>query len=96
MENNYQALTETIEKRIEYLMSQYESLKQENTLLKAETERLQTENSQQRLTIEEYKANYERLKLACAFGMSEESKKKAHNRITQMVREIDTCLELLK
>ena len=46
--------------------------------------------------MEKYKANYERLQVAKAFGMSPESKKRADERIVQLVRDIEYCLALLK
>lgn len=46
--------------------------------------------------IDTLKAQYSRLKLARAYGWDEKQKRSATDRITKMVREIDSCLSLLK
>ena len=48
-----------------------------------------------KVEITELKTNYERLKLAKAYGWDEKSKREANNRITKLVRDIDKCLGLL-
>ena len=45
--------------------------------------------------IEELNTNYNRLKLAKAYGWNEKSKREADARIAQLVRDIDKCLGLL-
>ena len=48
-----------------------------------------------KVEITELKTNYERLKLAKAYGWDEKSKREADKRIAKLVRDIDKCLGLL-
>ena len=45
--------------------------------------------------IVELRFSYSALKMARMVGFSEEDKKTAHRRIFRLVRDIDSCLELL-
>lgn len=46
--------------------------------------------------IDDLNAKYDRLRLAKAYGWNEEQKRIATDRITKLVREIDSCLSLMK
>ena len=95
MEYKYQTLTLELEQQIELLLTQFELLKNENIELKSHLQSVLETLDETQSSLEIYKANYERLQLAKAFGMSEDSKKKAHQRIDRLVRDIDNCLKLL-
>lgn len=78
-------------------------LRKENCELKKELQEEQSQLQNAHAEIEKLKRsnhelhdNYNRLKLAKAFGMSEDSKKQAYLRLTRMVCEIDACINLLK
>lgn len=83
------------ENQIVKLLEAYKDLKVKHVQLKCELEKTLAELDDARLKITELNANYNRLKLAKAYGWDENSKREAHNRITRLVRDIDKCLELL-
>ena len=86
----------TVESQVVELLERYRNLKDENATLKQELKKTTDDLDAAKLEIAELKANYERLKLAKAYGWSEKSKREAYNRITKLVRDIDKCLGLLK
>ena len=65
------------------------------TKLSIPAEREEVYRKAAKVEITELKTNYERLKLAKAYGWDEKSKREANNRITKLVRDIDKCLGLL-
>ena len=76
---------------LELAMRKIESLKADNELLRRDIARLSEVEAQYKGLL----GNYERLKLARAFGQSEDDKKRAYRRLTNMITEIDKCLEML-
>ncbi|MBR4154982.1 MAG: hypothetical protein IKY67_08495 [Paludibacteraceae bacterium] len=85
----------TVESQVVELLERYRKLKDENAALKQNLEKTTDDLNASKLEVAELKANYERLKLAKAYGWSEKSKRDAYNRITKLVRDIDKCLDLL-
>ena len=96
MKNRYQDLSQELESGVEQLLAQYEQLREDHASLTVQLNQALTELSETKELMEKYKANYERLQVAKAFGMSPESKKRADERIVQLVRDIEYCLALLK
>ncbi len=90
-ENTQQSIADQIVK----LVADYKNLQSKYTDLEAELLDVKSELEDAKRVGAEYKNNYDRLKLAKAFGLSEESKKQAHNRINKLVREIDSCIKIL-
>lgn len=84
MVNNSRQIIERAKEKIKFLEAENERLRDEIARLSA----LKTE-------YRDLQSNYERLKLARAFGHSEEDKQKAYRRLTNMITEIDKCLEML-
>ena len=70
-------------------------LKEENVQLKRDLETALTNLDDAKLEIIKLQTNYNRLKLAKAYGWDEKSKREANLRISQLVRDIDKCLGLL-
>ncbi len=82
--------------KIHALIDKLQQTQADNRRLTAELEKRTGELESARADIVKLKNDYGRLKLAKAFGLSENSKKQAHNRISKLVRDIDTCIALLK
>ena len=85
----------TVESQVVELLERYRNLKDENATLKRDLKKTTEDLDAAKVEITELKANYERLKLAKAYGWNEKSKREAYNRITKLVRDIDKCLGLL-
>ena len=77
------------------LLERSKSLKEENAKLKQQLEQTTEDLDASKVEITKLKTNYERLKLAKAYGWDEKSKREANRRITRLVRDIDKCLGLL-
>ena len=84
-----------LESQIVTLLERHKKLKEEHSNLKRELEETLKELDEARVEIAELKTNYSRLKLAKAYGWDEKSKREANLKITQLVRDIDKCLDLL-
>ncbi|MDR1592333.1 MAG: hypothetical protein LBS16_05565 [Prevotellaceae bacterium] len=95
MPNAYQTTIDEFEKKFLDLLTNYQQLKSDNEALKADLETCRKELFAAKKMAAEYRDNYEVLKVARAFGQSEQDKKNAYRRITTLMRDIDTCLALL-
>ena len=84
-----------VESQVIELLERYKKLKEENVQLKRDLETAQTNLDDAKLEIIKLQTNYNRLKLAKAYGWDEKSKREANLRISQLVRDIDKCLGLL-
>ena len=85
----------TLEGQVNILLDNYKKLKEENTKLKEDLASHQQQLIDANAKIEELNTNYNRLKLAKAYGWNEKSKREADAKIAQLVRDIDKCLGLL-
>lgn len=83
------------ESQVTELIAKYKETKQENILLKIQIVQYQEEMRRLEARVESLQADYERLKLARAFGWNEASKRQANDRLSKLVRDIDRCLTLL-
>ncbi|KGN82155.1 hypothetical protein HW49_03000 [Porphyromonadaceae bacterium COT-184 OH4590] len=84
MINESRQIIERAKEKIRQLEEQNRSLREELSELSIVREKYQ-----------DLLSDYERLKLAKAFGHSEEDKQRAYRRLTNMIAEIDKCLEML-
>ena len=84
-----------VESQVVQLLERYNKLKEENAVLKRDLEKTTDDLDAAKVEKTELKANYERLKLAKAYGWDEKSKREADRRIAKLVRDIDKCLGLL-
>ena len=84
-----------VESQVIELLERYKKLKEENVQLKQDLETALTNLSDAKSEIIKLQTNYNRLKLAKAYGWDEKSKREANLRISQLVRDIDKCLGLL-
>ena len=95
MANIYEELSKAFESKLRKLISQYKSLKDENSLLKTEIERKQSDLMMAHHEILTLRKNYENLRVVQALGHSEDERKQTKQRLNKMVQEIDKCLALL-
>ena len=95
MSNKNEGNVNDLENQVIILLEKYKKLKDENQKLKQDLDESQQELSAANLKIVELNANYNRLKLAKAYGWDEKSKRQADAKILQLVRDIDKCLGLL-
>ena len=85
----------TLEGQVNILLDNYKKLQDENRQLKQNLATQTNELSEAKAEIVKLNANYNRLKLAKAYGWDEKSKRQADAKIAQLVRDIDKCLGLL-
>lgn len=78
-------------KTIQRVMAKISSLESENRALRQQLSRFDELQKE----LHDLQSDYERLKLAKAFGASEEDKQRAYRRLTNMITEIDKCLKML-
>jgi len=95
MTNRYEELIHAFELKLRKLISEYTFLKEENSLIKAELDRKQTDLMHAHQDILELRKNYDHLQIARNLGASETEKAESRQQISKMVREIDKCLALL-
>lgn len=96
MTNKYDDLINAFELRLRKLISEYESLREQNEQLKSALDRKQEDLMQAHTQILEVRNSYDRLRLARNLGANEEERVESKRRINKIVREIDRCLALLK
>ncbi|ADQ80812.1 hypothetical protein Palpr_2682 [Paludibacter propionicigenes WB4] len=95
MTNRYEELIHAFEIKLRKLISEYKSLQIQNTQLKADLDRKQTDLMIAHQEVLELRKNYDHLKMARNLGVSENEKTESKQKIAKMVREIDKCLALL-
>ena len=84
-----------VESQVLKLLEHQKKLKAENAQLKRDLKTRLKDLSDAKSEIIKLQTNYDRLKLAKAYGWDEKSKREANLRISQLVRDIDKCLDLL-
>ena len=95
MTNRYEELINAFEIKLRKLISEYKSLQEQNSLLKAELSREHTDLMKAHQEVLELRKNYDHLQLAKNLGSTDEEKQESKQRLSKMVREIDKCLALL-
>ena len=95
MTNRYEELIRAFEIKLRKLISEYSFLKEENSLIKAELNRKQTDLMMAHQEILELRKNYDHLQIAKNLGATDAEKVESRQQISKMVREIDKCLALL-
>lgn len=84
------------EEKLNQLLQEYNKLKDRNEKLEKQLSEREAQLQDAQLEILGWRRQYETLKLAKAFGQSEEDKKRAYRRISKLVNDIDTCIQLIK
>jgi len=95
MANIYEELSNAFETKLRKLISDYLSLKKENTVLKSEIERNNTDLKLAHQEILALRKSQVDLRIAQSLGQTEEDRNESKQRLNQMVQEIDKCLALL-
>lgn len=95
MTNRYEELIYAFEIKLRKLVSEYRLLKEQNSLIKKELDRKQTDLMLAHQEILKLQKNYDHLQIAKNMGVSIDEKAASKQQITKMVREIDKCLALL-
>jgi len=95
MANIYEELSNAFETKLRKLIYDYLSLKKENTVLKSEIERNNTDLKLAHQEILALRKSQVDLRIAQSLGQTEEDRNESKQRLNQMVQEIDKCLALL-
>lgn len=95
MDNQYLNLASDFEKNLRILIEKYQSLKEENKLLKVNLEHKNEEIMQVHKDFLDLRNEYTNLETAAHLRGSLEKSEKAKQHINKLVREIDKCLTLL-
>jgi chromosome segregation ATPase len=96
MTNRHQSLIDSFEKKLRKLLQLHAEERALNQKLTEQLQRKEEDLMQAHKVILELRSDYENLKLAQTFtGGSEAERELAHKRISQLVREIDKCIDLL-
>lgn len=95
MDNQYSNLTSEFDSNLRNLITKYNALKAENSLLKKNLEHKTEELMHAHKEILDLRNEYVNLETASSLSGSLEKSEKAKQHINQLVREIDKCLMLL-
>ncbi len=95
MTNNYEELISAFEDKLQKLISEYKSLKDQNALLHKELDRKQNDLMHAHKQILELQKDYDHLRMARYLTVSAKERKMSKQYINKLVREIDKCLALL-
>lgn len=97
MTNKYEELIHAFEAKLRKLITEYKSLKDQNSRLKEELERKQSDLMHAHQEVLELRKSYDHLQIAknMTGSGSIEERNESKLRINKMVREIDKCLALL-
>ena len=95
MTNRYEELINAFEAKLRRLISEYQSLQEQNSLLKSELVRKQDDLMIAHKEVLELRKNYDHLQIARNIAGSDTEKAESKRRIEKMVREIDKCIALL-
>ncbi len=91
MSNTLEAV-HLLEDKLKNLLSNYEFLKKENTILLQNTTNLQQELLEKQQFIKKQEEEYSLLKIAKTIEGSKENKRDTKLKINALIREIDKCI----
>lgn len=83
------------EARVRQLMMGYRKLREENSALREEVERLKGQIATDQTELTHQKEAYNRLKTARMIEVSGEDVKESRARLSKLIREVDKCIALL-
>lgn len=96
MTPNTQILIDELEYKVKRLLHQCEVLSDESALFAARIQVLMSEIDAWEAKCSDIEAKYKNLKLANGIALSDEDRRLANRRFSKLVREINTCITLLK
>ena len=93
---NCSEMIEKLKKRIQQLISAYETERAERQRLQTELDKAVTQNEDYRKQITELERTIDNLKLADAFKAGNADNAEAKKKIDKLIREIDKCITLME
>lgn len=96
MDERYSQSINSLKKKIEILISNFESVKEENTSLRSELEVTKQNLLNKNNKIKELEQKIDKLQLVDAFKSSADDVRDAKFKIGKLVREIDKCISLIQ
>lgn len=90
-----ETIIQTLEVKIDKILNQFGSLKDENTTLKREIEELKSQNKNQLQLLQEKQAEFDSLKIASSMLGSNEDKRASKLKINALIKEINDCIASL-
>lgn len=88
-------MIDSFDKKVKKLLELHAEERVRNQQLEAQLQRKEEDLMQAHKVILELRSDYENLRLAQTFSGSESEREMAHKRLSQLVREIDKCIDLL-
>ena len=93
---NCSEMREKLQKRIQQLISAYETERAERQRLQTELDKAVTQNEDYRKQITELERTIDNLKLADAFKAGNADNAEAKKKIDKLIKEIDKCITLME
>lgn len=89
-------LLEQVRMRIQQLVLQDQRLKSRNASLQQQLQQRDERIGDLESELKQVKTSYANLKIAKTMELTEEDSRAAHRRLTNLVRQVDECIALLK
>lgn len=89
-------LLEQVRTRVQQLVLQDQRLRARNASLQQQLQQRDEQISSLEGELKQVKASYANLKIAKTMELTEEDTRAAHRRLTNLVRQVDECIALLK
>ncbi len=90
-----ETIVQTLEVKIDKILNQFGSLKDENTALKREIQELKSQNKNQLQLLQEKQTEFDSLKIASSMLGSNEDKRASKLKINALIKEINDCIASL-
>lgn len=90
-----ETIVQTLEVKIDKILKQFGSLKDENTALKREIQELKSQNKNQLQLLQEKQTEFDSLKIASSMLGSNEDKRASKLKINALIKEINDCIASL-
>ena len=90
-----ETIVQTLEVKIDKILNQFGSLKDENTALKREIQELKSQNKNQLQLLKEKQTEFDSLKIASSMLGSNEDKRASKLKINALIKEINDCIASL-
>ena len=90
-----ETIVQTLEVKIDKILNQLGSLKDENTALKRELQELKSQNKNQLQLLQEKQKEFDSLKIASSMLGSNEDKRASKLKINALIKEINDCIASL-
>ncbi len=96
MTQKEETLLKEVKMRVQQLIYQDQRLQQRHASLRQQLEQRDQRIAQLEEELRSMKAQYANLKIAKTMELTEEDSRAAHRRLTNLVRQVDECMALLK